>query len=187
MLYPKIFNIEKGKKIKGILLIISIIISAILVIINYSTGFDNKWSFICIVGILYIWVTTLYSLKRNVNIASHVMLQMICISVLTLLIDYILKYEGWSITFAIPIMITISNITLTVLTIASRKKYIKYAIYQLMIFVLSLIPLILMKYGVQYNNIPTIISSSVATFTLLLTLLLCGKDVIRDIVRRFHI
>lgn len=187
MLYPKILNIEKGKKIKGLLLLISIVISIVLVIINMCIDKENKWSLLCIAGIIYAWFTTLYSLKRNVNIASHVMIQMIFISVLTIAIDYILGYKGWSITLAIPIMIIIGNITLMVLTIVSRKRYIKYAIYQIVIFLLSMIPFILMKKNIQNYNTPTIISSSIATFTLLLTLILCGKDLYKDIIRRFHI
>lgn len=187
MLYPKILNIEKGKTIKKILLLVSVVVAIMLVIINVCIDFNNKWSFLCIVGIIYAWFTTLYSLKRNVNIASHVMIQMICISTLTLAIDYILGYEGWSISLAIPILIMIGNVTLLILTIVSRKKYIKYAIYQIIIFILSMIPLILMKYNVQNYNIPTIISSSIAAATLFLTLILCGRDLYKDIVRRFHI
>lgn len=187
MLYPKILNIEKGKIIKKILLLVSVIISIILVLINFCIDSTNKWSLLCIVGIIYVWLTTLYSLKRNVNIASHVMIQMICITALTLAIDYILGYEGWSITLAIPIIIMIGNVTLLILTIVSRKKYIKYAIYQIIIFILSMIPLILMKYNVQNYNLPTIISSSIAGATLCLTLILCGRDLYKDIIRRFHI
>lgn len=187
MLYPKILNIEKGKIIKKILLLVSVIISIILVLINFCIDSTNKWSLLCIVGIIYVWFTTLYSLKRNVNIASHVMIQMICITALTLAIDYILGYEGWSITLAIPIIIMIGNVTLLILTIVSRKKYIKYAIYQIIIFILSMIPLILMKYSIQNYNLPTIISSSIAGATLCLTLILCGRDLYKDIIRRFHI
>ncbi len=188
MLYPKILNIEKGKRIKTILGIISFILSTILIIINVCTGFENKWSLICVAGIIYIWITSLYSMRRNVNIASHVLLQMICISILTIAIDYILSYEAWSITFSIPILIIIANLTLTVLTIVSRKKYIKYAVYQLIIFILSMIPLIFMLvYKIQTSNILTIISSSIAAFTFVLTLILCGKSVFRDLIRRFHI
>lgn len=187
MLYPKILNIEKGKIIKKILLLVSVIISIVLVVINFCIDSTNKWSLLCIVGIIYVWFTTLYSLKRNVNIASHVMIQMICITALTLAIDYILGYEGWSITLAIPIIIMIGNVTLLILTIVSRKKYIKYAIYQIIIFILSMIPLILMKYSIQNYNFPTIISSSIAGATLCLTLILCGRDLYKDIIRRFHI
>ena len=187
MLYPKILNIEKGKIIKKILLLVSVIISIILVLINFCIDSTNKWSLLCRVGIIYVWLTTLYSLKRNVNIASHVMIQMICITALTLAIDYILGYEGWSITLAIPIIIMIGNVTLLILTIVSRKKYIKYAIYQIIIFILSMIPLILMKYSIQNYNLPTIISSSIAGATLCLTLILCGRDLYKDIIRRFHI
>jgi len=188
MLYPKVLNIEKGKIIKRVLLLISIIISIILMIINIFIDFTYKWSLLCISGIIYIWFTTLYSLKRNVNVASHVMIQMICISILTIVIDIILGYEGWSITLAIPIMVMIGNVTIMILTIIRRKKYIKYAVYQIIIFILSMIPLfILFKYNIQNYNLPTVVSSSIAGTTLLLTLILCGKDLYNDMIRRFHI
>lgn len=188
MLYPQVLNIEKGKKIKRILGLVSVIISIILVIINVYVDFKYKWSLLAVLGIIYIWFTTLYSLKRNVNIASHVMIQMISISMLSIGIDNILGYDGWSITLAIPIMVMVGNVTLMVLTIVSRKKYIKYAIYQITIFILSMIPLvILLKYNLQKYSLPTVIASSMAGLTLLLTLVLCGKDLFKDIVRRFHI
>lgn len=187
MLYPKILNIEKGKKIKKILLITSVIISIILIIINVLTNKENKWSLICIAGIIYIWLTVLSSLKRNINLASHVLVQMICASIITILIDYAIGYKGWSITLAIPIIIMVGNVTLAILTIVSRKKYIKYAIYQIIIFILSISPLILIKSHIQNYIMPTIISSALAGITLLLTLILCGSDLYKDIIRRFHI
>jgi len=184
MLYPKILNIEKGKIIKNILIIVSVIISLILILINLCTGFENKWSLVSIVGIIYVWITTIYSLRRNINIAGHVLMQMLALSLLVFAIDRILNQGGWSIKFAIPIVIIAGNTTLTVLTIASRKKYIRYAIYQLIIFILSMIPLMFMKYTI---SVLTIVASSIAVFTLVLTLLLCGRAVGKDIIRRFHI
>lgn len=96
-------------------------------------------------------------------------------------------YQGWSVNLAIPIVIGVANFTMTVLTIVSRKRYLKYAIYQLSLFIVSMIPLLLLAFHIQHSWIPTVISSTIAGSTLLLTLVLCGKDLLGETIRRFHI
>ena len=187
MLYPKILNIEKGKIIKKMLLLISVIISILLVVINFCIDTTYKWSLLCIVGIIYAWLTTLYSLKRNVNIASHVMIQMICITALTVAIDYILGYEGWSITLAVPIIIMIGNVTLLILTIVSRKKYIKYAIYQLLIVIFSIMPVVFIHENLIHDKTLSIVAVAVSVMNLIVTLALCAKDVKEAVIRKFHL
>ena len=95
-------------------------------------------------------------------------------------------YKGWAIDLAIPIIVGVANITVMVLTIVSRKRYLKYVIYQLIIFILSMVPLVIMIIHIQNNWIPTVISSSIALFTLILTIILCGRDVMIETARRFH-
>ena len=91
MLYPKLLNQKKNNIIIRSLLLASIAISALLMLINFLTNATLHWSILCVAGIIYGWITTIYSMNHNVNIASHVMVQMICTSVLVLIIDYILR------------------------------------------------------------------------------------------------
>ncbi|MEG1142426.1 MAG: DUF6320 domain-containing protein, partial [Clostridia bacterium] len=73
MIYPKKISAKKtGIIIKG-LLIISIIIGIILVIINKLTTPQIHWAAISNAGIIYVWVTVIYSINKNTNIAAHVM------------------------------------------------------------------------------------------------------------------
>lgn len=186
-LYPKIRNVKKDNIAIKVMIIISIIVSLICLITNICTSTKYMWSFIVIIGIIYSWVTVMYSIHRNVNIASNVMIQLIAISIITICIDYIIGYAGWSVNLAIPIIIMVANTTMFILTISSFHKY-KYAIYQLIIFVLSIIPL-----GILFiaNNIITeplftIISSSIAVFTFVFSLILCGRNIIEELDRRLH-
>lgn len=96
MLYPKISNIKKSNIAVKSLAILSIVISLILIFIQVLVKSKFNWAFLSIAGIIYIWITVLYSIKRNVNIAYHVMIQMIFISCLMVAIDYIIGYRGWS-------------------------------------------------------------------------------------------
>lgn len=91
MLYPELLNQKKNNIIIRSLLLASVVVSILLVLINFLTNKTLHWSILCIAGIIYGWVTTLYSMNHNVNIASHVMVQMICTSILVLIIDYIFR------------------------------------------------------------------------------------------------
>ena len=187
MLYPQISSIKTNKLIIKILMCASLYIAFLLLLINFLVNERLSWSLICIVGIVYVWITTLYSIYKKVNIAAHVMLQTICVSALTIAIDYIIGFRGWSLEIAVPIIITIANITLFVLTIVNRKRYIKYVIYELIIFIVSLIPMILFFVGIIKSFLLVTISTSIAVVNFLLTIILCGKDVKDEIKRRFHI
>lgn len=187
-LYPKIINVKSGHLAIKIMTIISLIIAGVCMILNACTSTRFLWSLIVIAGIVYTWVTVTYSIRRNINIASSVMIQLIAISILTLCIDYILGYSGWAINLAIPIIICVANVTIFILTLVSVHRYLKYAVYQLIIFVLSMIPLIIFFAfpGVITTPIFMIISSSIALFTFVCSLILCGRSIMEELDRRLH-
>ena len=188
ILYPKVRNVKKGNIAVRIMLIISIVIAIACIIINLCTSTRYLWCLIVVVGIVYSWITVIYSLHRNVNIASNVMIQFFAISALTLCVDYIMGYGGWAINLAIPIIIMVANITILVLTIVSVHRYYKYAVYQLIIFVFSMIPLIIYFAfdEIITRAIFTIIASSIAILTFAISLILCGENILEELNRRLH-
>ena len=187
MIYPKKVSSKKGDLIFKIFLISSVILGIILFIINKLTTPNIPWATLTNAGIIYIWITVFYSINKNTNIAGHVLIQAIAISLLTVFIDYKLGFEKWSINISIPIIIIIANVTMLVLTIVSYKKYIKYAIYQLIIVLFSMVPVILLGENVLENRVLSIIASSISIINLILTLILSTKDVKEAIIRKFHI
>ena len=187
MIYPKLINIKKTNIAISILLLISIIVAIISIVINELCTKEFKWSLIVVISILYIWVTTMYSIRKDVNIASHVLLQTICISILVVLLDIIIGYKKWSLEIALPIIIGVANVTIFVLTIVNRKRYFKYAIYELLIFSISMIPFLLFLVHVINRWLLMTIFSGIALFTLISTIFLCGKDLKQEIERLFHI
>lgn len=186
-LYSKIVDVKKSKMSITILSIISIMVAITTVILNICIKSPFNWSIIAVGGIVYVWVTTLYSISKNVNIASHVMFQTIVTTILCLIIDYAIGYSGWSLEFAFPIIVITANVTLTCLFIVNHKKYIKYIIYHLIVFVLSLIPIFLLLLGTISRYILPIISTVVAVVTLDLSIIFSGKQIKQEILSRFHI
>lgn len=186
MLYPKKINAKKSNRIIKIFVIISILVAILLKTINIITSPKIPWASYAICGIIYVWVILLYSIKKNINIAGHVLLQTITISILSILIDYNIGFKGWSINIAIPITIIISNITMLVLTIVSYRKYIKYAIYQLIIVLFSMMPIILIYEKISQNIVLSFVASGISILNLTISLSLSFKDIKEEIIRKFH-
>ena len=164
----------------------SAIVAIVLVIINKLTTPKIGWAAIANGGIIYVWIVLFYSIKKRINIAGHVLLQTIIVSILVVFIDYKLGFKTWSISIGIPVIVMISNITMFVLTIISHKKFIKYAIYQLTILVFSLLPIIFITEDIVQNKVLSMISVGISTLNLVLTLMLCAKDIKEAVVRKVH-
>lgn len=183
MIYPQKLNSKDTGKLLKLLLIISSIIAVILTIINKLTSPNIPWAALANGGIIYIWIVVLYSIKRNTNIAGHVLLQMIIISMVVLHVDNTIGFYGWSISIAIPIILIVANIAMLILTIISYKKYIRYVISQLAIVIITLIFAGLVINDRNLLNISTMI---VAIVNLTISLILSYKDIKEEIIRNFH-
>lgn len=186
-LYPKIRNINRIDKVMLIMTIISFVIGITSLIVNHFVTQHFKWSLLVIAGVIYTWITVMNSIKKNVNIASRVMLQVILIDILCVALDWIIGYKGWSFTIAIPISIITANVTMLILLMCAFKIYARYIIYQLIIFVWSMIPAVLCLIGWAPTNILTIIATPIAVFSLLLTIVLFAKEVNEEMKKRFHL
>ena len=186
MIYPQKISYKKSEKIINICLISSIVIAIILIIINKLTTPEIKWSALANCGIIYTWITVMYSIKSGNNIAGHVFIQTVLISIVTIYIDKSIGFTGWSIYIANPIILITANSTMSILTMISHKKYIKYTIYQLIIVLISMFPIILFLKNIMELKLLNNISIGVSIFNLILSLILCYKDIKDEIIRKFH-
>ena len=128
----------------------------------------------------------MYSIKTNTNIAGHVLLQTIAISAVMLYIDKQTGMIGWSIGVGIPIIIIIANLTMLILTIISYKKYIEYAIYQLTIVIISILTCVVGEIKIIELGLLGQFAIAVSVLNLIITILLCYKDVKEAIIMKFH-
>lgn len=186
MLYPKKIKVKKKETIVKCMILISFFIGILLVVINHLTTPHIPWAGLANAGIIYIWVTVIYSMNRNINIAAHVMIQTIAVSMLSYYIDYRFGMKGWSIDLAIPIIVMIANATMLLLTLVSHRKYIRYTMYQLGILLFSLLPFYFWYQQMTHQPILGFIASGISVLNLILTLALCAKDIKETIIRKFH-
>ena len=187
MIYPQKINSKKTDLIINIFLIFSIIVGLVLILINTLTTPEIHWAGIANAGIIYMWIVVIYSIKKRNNIAGHVLIQTILASIVTIYIDRQLGFRGWSIYFANPIILFVANITMLILTAISYEKYIKYAIYQLAVVALSLTPLWLIMGQIIELKMLNRIAIEVSILNLIVSLILCARDIKDAIIRKLHL
>ena len=107
-------------------------------------------------------------------------------SLAVLYIDYRLNFYGWSIHIGIPIILMTANIIMLVLAIIGHKNYVRYAMYQLIIVLLSMIPIILALNKIIEFKILNQISIGISLLNLGISLILSYKDFYKIIVCKFH-
>ena len=186
MIYPQKMRSTNSEIIINSFLVFSVLVAIILFVINKLTTPNIHWSSIANAGIIYIWITVIYSIKRNANIAAHVLLHLLAMSVLVLYIDERLTFIGWSVYIAIPIILIIANVTMLVLSIVCYRKYTKYAIYQLIIVLISLIPIIISLVGIIEIKVLNIIAVGISLFNLSISIVLSHKDIYKSLACKFH-
>ena len=167
MIYPEKIKAKKSDQIMKQLISVSVGIAIILVLINKLTTPTIPWAALANAGILYSWVVVIYAIKKNINIAGHVLLQLIALSSLTIYIDYVLG--------------------MMVLTIVSYKKYMKYAMCQLVIVLLSMLPVLLVTEHIVEDKTLSIVATGISVLNFLLCLMLAARDIKEAILRKFHI
>ena len=187
MLYPKIKNIKKSRAMMNISIIITIFISITLMLINFSFQKKLNWSIIAILGILYVWNTVVFSLKKCINLASSVLFQTIQILIILFFIDFIFGFKKWSFFIGFPIVNIISNLIMVILTIVKYKKYVQYAIYEIIILFLSILSNFIIMVVFKDRIVLNIISLCFAILNLIIVTVLNGKALKIELQKKFHI
>ena len=72
------------------------------------------------------------------------------------------------------------------LTIISRKKYIRYVVFQLMLCIISFTPVILISERLVKDRTLGIIAVGVSILNFIICLILCKTDIKEELKRKFH-
>lgn len=185
--YPAIeVNLHKYNIVKRLFMFVSILSAVGSVITNYLTYNGVMWSLITISAIIYFWTIMRYSIKRNRNIASHILVQLICISILTVVMDYSIGYSGWSVNNVIPEIIILANVAVLILVFVNRMYWHTYVINQIVIAICGLIPGILLLCGLITVIMPTVIATATSFLVLVIMIIFGDKTIKSELKRRFH-
>lgn len=138
-MYPVVGIHRKGYKfVLQVCAFVCLVAMVILAVVNYMTYNGLMWSIISNGGILYLLVTLRFTLfNAHEGHTMKILMQVIAVMLLTLLIDYILGYQGWSVTYAFPTIVLVADVLIIILMLINKKTWHSYILLQMAMLVVS--------------------------------------------------
>lgn len=183
--YPEIKKPYIYELINRILMLLAIGGSVVCLFINNYVG-DIPWSFICVGGYFYLYFSAKGVFRKNNNLPLIVLVQITLISVLTVLIDYVIGWNGWSIDFVIPFIIIAGSVLLLVFGFITPTKYNEYIFYIFIITIIGAIPLVTLLFKVVTVKWPSLACFSYSIFTLLFMIIFSWRRFNNELKKRLH-
>lgn len=173
--YPDMELIAYRKKVvMRIVFFIAVVATGILVAINFLTNKDSRWSLICAGAIAYGLFTFGFTFQPKVYHQTKLILQGILTMLLVWWIDFVPGYSGWSVDYAIPLVLLAMNGIVLVLMFARRRDWQSYALTQLRLFLLGVILVLFVFFEVVSTPTLCVIASAV-TFVILFGMMVIGS------------
>lgn len=169
-------------------LVAAILLEVALVVVNTLTFSGTWWSVICGAAFFYLFLTLHFSISNhNHGHMLKIAVQAVGVVLLALLIDIIIGYKGWSLTYAMPSVIILVDMAIIVLMIANNINWQGYLSLQLTMIVFSVVGIVLYCMKIIEKPLLTFISVLISLLLFLGTVLIGDKRAKNELKRRFHL
>lgn len=187
-MYPNVKNkVRALNLIVKIYTFLAIILEVTLIIVNVRTFHAVWWSAISGIAILYLYITLRFSIQKNKGYRRTILIQVIGGTLLTIAIDYIVGYRGWSVNFVVPSAILLLDLAIFILMMVNKSYWQSYIMMQIFTVLLSIMVLIFWNRGIIWHPVVSIVAASVSAALLLGTLIFGDRRAINELKRRFHL
>ncbi|MDO4555510.1 MAG: DUF6320 domain-containing protein [Lachnospiraceae bacterium] len=185
--YPSMAQeLQRTRMLSKIFYFSLILIGALSAFINYLTFSGLYWSVIVLAGIGYCWFTVSYTAMHRTNLGAKVIWQALGIIVLTVIIDVVTGYKGWSIRYAVPGLLLLANLALVIMMMVNPASWQGYFMCQIAVTFLSILPLVAAALGFVDNMLIAIITCGVSFLVLIGIIIFLDRKVKNELKRRFH-
>lgn len=158
-----------------------------LVIINHFTTPHFWWSGICIVAMIYTYLSMVYWINHDAGYAAKIGLQLILTMLLLYGIDYFTGMNNWSLKYAIPGVILFGDAIVFFLMMLNRQHWYSYTLLLLLIALCSVGIISLYFIGYITNIVLPVTCAGVTGIYLLGTIIFGDRELKRELKRRFHV
>lgn len=169
-----------------VLLFLSIVAGIVSIMVNVVLYDGVMWSLLTTASIIYFWAAIVFVVKNHANVASKILVQAVCASLLLVVIDFVAGYSGWAVNYVIPNILSLANIVILIVILVNRLDWHNYVIYHIMLGLLGFVPAILYGLSIIHHPIIPIITASISLASLAATFIFGERTVKNELKRRFH-
>lgn len=168
-------------------MLISIIGAVVCVSINFLLPKTGMWSFFVVAGIACLWFSIIVAIYKRKNLIKNLMYQVVIVSVLCIVWDYLTHWRGWSLDYVIPIVCVGAMLTMTIISRVMNLQLQDYIIYLIIDSLFGIIPVIFLLTGILDVVLPTIICIGVSIVSLSALIIFEGENMKAELKKRLHI
>ncbi len=187
-MYPNVgILMKKPLLFSRIYLFCAIVAQSILVGINILASSQIWWSIITGLGLLYGYVVLRYAILGKAGYRTKVVLLSVIAILSAVAIDFVTGYNGWSVDYFMPSGILLVDAVILLCMVINRRNWQSYIMWQLLMIIISLIPIILFVMDLEQNPYMAFLPGAIS-FTIFLGTIIIGDRRARlELKRRFHV
>lgn len=144
------------------------------------------WSLFVIAGVVCLWVSSYTAVLKRKNISKNLLYQMVLISGIVVLWDYITGWKGWSLDFVIPVLFLVNLLVLFIISKVRKNDVDDYYVYPLIGGVYGIVPILFYLLDLLHYTAPTIICATVCILFLVGAAIFEGEKIREELKRRLH-
>lgn len=167
--------------------VISIIVAIVSVFVNIVIPTKIWWSLIVVATLVCAWISLSIAISKRKNILKYLLHQSIVINVFAIVLDCFTGFNGWSITFVIPIIFTLAMVVMYILSKILHLQAADYIIYLLLDALFGIIPIIFLVTNSVKTDIPSLICIMGSIISVTILIVFEGKAMRSELNRRLHI
>ncbi len=170
-----------------IMLLVSIVIASVSVSINILLPRSGAWSIFILGGLGSVWASMISAINKRNNIPKNIVYQVMIISVIVVIWDFLTDWKGWSITYVIPFVCCFAMISMAIIS-KVRKLYVEdYILYIIIDGLFGLVQIIFIFTGGLTTLYPSLICIVTSIISLSTILIFEEKRLHAEIKRRLHL
>lgn len=155
--------------------------------INYLLNPGKWWAGYVTAGVFCTWLLIMVGFQKRRNPLKNGMWQLVIVSVGSVLWDLFIGWTGWSVDFVIPFAALVSLLSMVIISAVGKMETAEYLFYLVQAGAWGLIPFILCAVGVVKVPYPSIICSGISVLFLSGLVIFKGKDLVREIQKKFRV
>ena len=170
-----------------IMLLASIIIASVFVAINILFPQRGAWSLFILGGLGSVWASLITAINKRNNIPKNIVYQIMIISVIAILWDFITGWKGWSIEYVIPLVCVFAMISMAIISKIRRLHVEDYILYIIIDGLFGIIPIIFLLTGILKVIYPSLICIVTSIISLSTILIFEEQKLRAEVKRRLHL
>lgn len=184
--YPPQTEAKNYHFVRRLLLFLTAVICVACTIVNLLCAPTHWWWPYVITAFGYLWLSVPHMARRGGNGGGKTLMQVVCLSALTSLLDFEIGWRGWSVDFAFPVISCGGILTVIALILSNRTNWAGYVLYQVVLAVFGFVPAVLYAAGIMHFLPGAVVPGMLATASLLALFIFGDRSIKNEFRRRLR-